>query len=105
MKRFNHSTQRDKILALLVAARGGEVGLPQIKACAAQYAARICELRRAGFRIPPPRMETVNGRRHSWYRLEPEPARTTISKAPMQESEPEAESLFGSLSREPEYPD
>src|SRR5438105_1353349 len=81
------SGQRAKILALLTAAKGGEVPLPQIQACAAQYGARIHELRRAGFRIPPPRMETVNGRRHSWYRLE-------SAAALMQRSQPAAESLF-----------
>jgi hypothetical protein len=40
-------------------------------ACAAQYNARILELRRAGFNIPKPRIETVNGQKHTWYRLLP----------------------------------
>jgi hypothetical protein len=65
----SYSTQRGKILALLIAARGDWVPLPAIMACAAQYAARILELRRAGFPIPTPRVETINGRRHTWYRL------------------------------------
>ena len=69
------SGQRAKILALLTAAKGGEVPLPPIKALSAQYNARIYELRRAGFRIPAPRMETVNGQRHSWYRLVQQPDR------------------------------
>lgn len=64
-------TQQAKILNLLAAARGGEVPLPQIQACAAQYNARILELRRLGYRIPEPRIEVVNGQRHTWYRLEP----------------------------------
>lgn len=67
-------TQRAKILSLLISANGGEVPLPAIRACAAQYASRILELRRAGFRIPPPRMAIVNGQRYTWYRLEIGPA-------------------------------
>lgn len=65
----SRNTQRGKILALLIAAHGDWVPLPKIQTCAAQYAARLFELRRAGFPIPPPRMEIVNGQRHSWYRL------------------------------------
>ncbi len=82
------SGQRAKILALLTAAKGGEVPLPQIRVLSAQYNARIYELRRAGFRIPPPRMETVKGgARYTWYRLESTPA-------PVRRAEPAAESLF-----------
>ncbi len=81
------SGQRAKILALLTAAKGGEVPLPAIKALAAQYNSRLLELRRAGFRIPPPRMETINGQRHTWYRLESTPV-------PVRRAEPAAESLF-----------
>ncbi len=81
------SGQRAKILALLTAAKGGEVPLLLIKALSAQYNARIYELRRAGFHIPPPRMEIVNGQRHTWYRLESTPA-------PVQMPQPVAESLF-----------
>jgi hypothetical protein len=65
-----HHTQRDKILALFIAAKGGEVPLPALTACAAQYQTRLLELRRLGYRIPPPRVEVVNGQRHTWYRLE-----------------------------------
>ena len=84
------SGQRAKILALLIAARGGEVPLPEIRACAAQYNTRIFELRRAGYRIPPPRVETVNGHRHTWYRLE----RTAPVKVSPQEPRCAVESLF-----------
>ncbi len=44
-------TQSDRILALLIAGKGGEVPLPEIIACAAQYHARLLELRRLGWRI------------------------------------------------------
>src|SRR4051794_1515634 len=62
--------QRDKILALLVQARGAWVPLPQITECAAQYNARIFELRRLGFAIHN-RTEFQDGVRHSWFRLVP----------------------------------
>jgi hypothetical protein len=66
--------QRAKILKLLRDACGDWVPQPRIAALAAQYNSRILELRRLGFRIPPPRTETVNGRCHTWYRLESGPA-------------------------------
>src|SRR5207245_4063960 len=64
--RDSRSIQRGKILALLISAQGQEVPLPKITACAAQYNARIFELRRLGFRIPPPRIQLVGGKKHSW---------------------------------------
>lgn len=62
------NTQRSVILRLLVTAGGGWVPLPEIMKCAAQYNTRIFELRRRGFNIEN-RTETVNGERHSWFRL------------------------------------
>jgi hypothetical protein len=76
---LNAKTQRARILRLLIEARGAWVPLPEIMACAAQYNARILELRRAGFNIPKPRIETVNGQKHTWYRLLPSPAATPVS--------------------------
>ena len=67
---LNAKTQRGEILALLVKARGEWVGLPEIMQCAAQYNARVFELRRLGFKIEN-RTETVEGERHSWFRLLP----------------------------------
>ena|SRR5438034_8201000 len=64
----SRSTQRARILKLLIDARGAEVPLPDILACAAQYNSRSFELRRLGFRIAS-RTQTVNGKRHSWFRL------------------------------------
>jgi hypothetical protein len=65
----SRSTQRSQILNLLVAARGDWVPLPKVQACAAQYNARVFELRRLGYRITN-RTREVDGRRHSWFRLE-----------------------------------
>lgn len=63
-------TQREKILALLAKARGQWIPLPQLMACAAQYNSRIFELRRLGFDIEN-KTETIDGERHSWFRLAP----------------------------------
>jgi hypothetical protein len=63
------ATQRGRILELLIAARGEWVPLPRIAGRAAQYNARIFELRRLGFRIAN-RTKDVNGTRPSWFRLE-----------------------------------
>jgi hypothetical protein len=73
----SRATQRGQILALLIAARGDWVSLPKITECAAQYNARIFELRRLGFRIIN-RTRQVNGQRHSWFRLVSLPATPTI---------------------------
>ena len=72
--------QRDQILGILIAARGEWVPLPVIMDRAAQYNARILELRRLGFTIEN-RTKTVDGARHSWFRLAqsrtaPSPQRT-----------------------------
>jgi hypothetical protein len=70
------SSQRARILNLLIAARGGEVGLPEISALAAQYNARLFELRRLGFKIVN-RTQEIDGVRHSWFRLLAGPASDT----------------------------
>jgi hypothetical protein len=56
------------ILHLLIQARGAWVPLPEMMACAAQYNARVLELRRLGFNIEN-KTERVNSSRHSWFRL------------------------------------
>jgi hypothetical protein len=68
----SRATQRDQILNVLTAALGDWVSLPRITECAAQYNARIFELRRLGFRITN-QIRKVNGQRHSWFRLESRP--------------------------------
>jgi hypothetical protein len=62
------SSQRARILRLLIEARGTEVPLPEIAECACQYGARIFELRRLGFVILN-RIEEIDGSRRSWFRL------------------------------------
>ena len=47
----NVKTQSASILRLLIEAHGAWVPLPQIIDCAAQYNARVFELRRSGFDI------------------------------------------------------
>lgn len=61
-------TQRARILRLLIDADGAWVPLPEIMACAAQYNARVLELRRLGFTIEN-KTEHVDRARHSWFRL------------------------------------
>jgi len=73
---------------LLAAANGGWVGLPAILDLRiALYTTRILELRRSGYEIEN-RTETIDGIRHSWYRLvnspAPEPAKP---EAPQAESD------------------
>jgi hypothetical protein len=69
------NNQRTPILRILIAARGGWVPLPEIMACAAQYNARIHELRRRGFPIES-RVERIDGVTHSWFRLVSNPKGT-----------------------------
>jgi hypothetical protein len=64
------SSQRARILRLLMEARGGWVPSPEIAACAQQYNSRLFDLRRLGFRIEN-RTEEIDGARHSWFRLVP----------------------------------
>jgi hypothetical protein len=70
------SSQRARILRLLIEARGGWVPSPEIAACAQQYNSRVFDLRRLGFRIENC-TEEIDGARHSWFRLVP-----TSSAAP-----------------------
>jgi hypothetical protein len=73
------STQRDRILALLLNAQGEEVPLPQIlELKISQFGARIKEIREAGH-IVRNRTERRDGRIFSWYRLEPKPTASTRS--------------------------
>src|SRR5580704_10388945 len=103
----NAKTQRGEILGLLIKAHGDWVPLPQVTACAAQYNARVYELRRLGFKIVN-RARDVDGVRHSWFRLESKPAEVSSKHAPHtpapHEAIPTPGSLFGDLSPEPEYP-
>jgi hypothetical protein len=73
-------TQAAAILRLLTDARGAWVPLPQILAHAAQYSARIHELRKQGFNIENRCECQPDGARHSWFRLLP--GDTRFSPAP-----------------------
>jgi hypothetical protein len=97
----SRATQRGRILALLIATRGDWVPLPTIADCAAQYNARIFELRRLGFRIAN-RTRIVNGTKHSWFRLEPQTA-TAASRDERKSVRSETSvsfPQFGSLAKE-----
>lgn len=62
-------TQRERILHLLLAADGGWVSLVKIlELRIGQYNSRLLDLRRSGHTIEN-KTETVDGVRHSWYRL------------------------------------
>ena len=101
----SRATQRSKILGLLTAARGDWVPLPKILECAAQYNARIHELRRMGFRIPAPRSKMVNGQKHTWYRIDfGDSAPANTEQLPTAIPAPSAFPQFGELAPE-RYPD
>jgi hypothetical protein len=75
------SSQRARILDLLISARGGWVPSPEIAACAQQYNARLFELRRLNFQIEN-RVEEVNGTRLSCFRLVSSPAQASSPTTP-----------------------
>ena len=91
----NAKTQRARILRLLIDAHGAWISLPEIMACAAQYNARILELRRMGFNIPPPRKKRIDGQLHTWYRLvaSPSPHVPKPEPAPEWQDRPRATGL------------
>ncbi len=99
----NARTQRAKILDLLASARGEWVPLPKISECAAQYNARIFELRKAGYRIAN-RTREIDGQRCSWFRLESTPA-MTAAQAPTPAGSPPAQPMLFSDVRGARYPD
>lgn len=78
---YRSTIQSEKILALLRAANGSWVPLPEILALGiAQYNARIFELRERGLYIEN-RTDRVDGIRHSWFRLADSPAVPTREPA------------------------
>lgn len=90
--RSNHSTQRAKILAELVSAHDDWVPLYRVTQYAAQYNARVYELRRMGHVIRN-RTREIDGVRHSWFRLEP--ATSKPIPAPVATTPAENLPLFG----------
>ncbi len=72
----SRDSQRDRILRLLQEREGEWIPLYEITPLAAQYSARIHELRAQGHIIDN-HTRHVNGVVHSWFRLvEPKPKRT-----------------------------
>ena len=61
-------TQRDKILTLLQSRANGWVALYEILPLAAQYSARVCELRKMGHCIEN-KVAHHDGQVRSWFRL------------------------------------
>lgn len=93
----NATTQRTRILRLLIDARGAWVPLPEILTLGiAQYGARILELRRLGFIIEN-KTDRMDGVRHSWFRLIASPA--TPAPKPEPDKLSASETLFD-LSRD-----
>jgi len=82
------SSQRARILRLLIEARGREVPLPEIAACACQYGARIFSLRKRGFVILN-RTEERDGVRHSFFRLVSSPVQAEASPAAERDDNPQ----------------
>jgi len=88
-------TQRSRILALLIAARGEWVGLPDIlEVRISQFGARLYELRHHLRLNIENRTESVDGVRYSWYRLKPKTQENLFSADELKRVE-----------RSPEYPD
>ena len=116
----SRTTQRGRILALLIGARGAWVSLSEVLELGiAQYNARLFELRRMGFGIEN-RREHCDGRIRSSFRLLTGPAspahsvltldlpQVALVNPGVEGGEPQHGaplSLFGDLTREPEYPD
>lgn len=80
----NAKTQSASILRALIDAHGAWVPLPEIMACAAQYNARIFELREQGYEIEN-RTEVIAGARHSWFRLVDSPTSSAPPSSPKSE--------------------
>ena len=73
-------SQCGRILKLLTDANGAWVPTPKLLKLAAQYSARVRELRLAGYEIEN-RTQMINGERHGWFRL-PVAAPKPIAPAP-----------------------
>jgi hypothetical protein len=91
----DRQTQRARLLALLVRARGGWVPLAEVQAAAGfQYGARVHECRHnLGLQI-----QNYQENGHSFFRLVPGPTSAPIAPA-------HQDSLFGDLRPEGSYPD
>ena len=94
--RRTRASQRDQLLQLLKRYSPEWVPLPEVMAAGgAQYGTRVFELRTLGHQIE---------NKPCWFRLVTRPVIPEKSP-PAQESRADEDSLFGDLSRTPEYPD
>jgi hypothetical protein len=98
-------SQRQQILDLLRAARGGEVPSLALSRIRLQYGARVKELRELGFRISN-RTERRAGKVNGYFRMESAPGEQPHSSAKSTLTRPATCSFpeFGSLAPE-RYPD
>jgi hypothetical protein len=117
ISRATRATQRAAVLGLLLGAKGTWVSLLEIRNCAAQYNARILELRRLGFRIEN-KIREIEGKRLSWFRLlsapgqakspnptGPDSPTTELPRDPVNNPTAKEASLFGDLAPGRRYPD
>jgi hypothetical protein len=108
-------TQRARIFRLLSSHKGEWVPLYEILPLAAQYSARIHELRKLGANIENRTTRMRNGDVRSWFRLvvpPPDPIASTTQPQRSAVSRPSEQpelalTLFGNLAKQPkvEYPD
>jgi hypothetical protein len=95
------SSQRARILRLLIEVRGGWVPSPEIAACAQQYNSRLFDLRRLGFRIEN-RTEEIDGARHSFFRLVSSPAQASSpAMSPAAERDDDPQTIPPSVKSDP----
>ncbi len=106
-ERETKATQRARILRLLIQS-GDWVPLPRLVQIAAQYSARVYELRRLGFTIAN-KTRVVDGKRHSWFRLRTDPTSNSNDQTdrcgPATKSSPTTFPEFGDMTPPPRYPD
>jgi hypothetical protein len=78
-------SQRQRILDLLIAARGREVPAPELAKLSLQYSSRVLELRRLGHCIVN-RVEIANGVKRGFFRLVIKPPAGRIASAAVVDS-------------------
>ena len=82
----SRGSQRDRILRLLQEREGEWIPLYEITPLAAQYSARVHELRKLGYRIEN-KTQHHNGQVWSWFRLI-EPGQAQLFEPPQSERQP-----------------
>ena len=68
--RTHRRSQRQRLLELLLSQKNKWVRLPVVmRVAGSQYSARVCELRKAGWKIQNRTLEIVNGQRRTAFRI------------------------------------